>query len=106
MNDQAIDIEYLLSTLPSISTPEKGLLAALLERAILDLVGNDQREVEAAQEWIFDETADEDTRFSFSWVCNQLDIDHALFSSKIRCLPKRGKSRIAPWYRQELSSVA
>ena len=80
-------------------TPERNLLMAVVERAILDLVGNDEREVEAAREWIFDEDSDSGRyNFSFSWICHQLDLDHEKILEKIRLMPKRGSRRVAPWY--------
>ncbi|MCB0310812.1 MAG: hypothetical protein KDD42_06240, partial [Bdellovibrionales bacterium] len=36
-------------------TPERNLLMAILERAILDFVGNDQKEAEEAEIWLFDD---------------------------------------------------
>ena len=34
-------------------TPERNLLLAILERAILDFVGNNEKEVSLAEDWIF-----------------------------------------------------
>lgn len=81
-------------------TPERRLLLALLERAILDFVGNDEREVEDAERWIFedlDNTLPYD-QFSFGWVCQQLDLQVAKTAETIRNMPKRGDRKIAPWY--------
>ncbi|MCB0331232.1 MAG: hypothetical protein KDD70_16295 [Bdellovibrionales bacterium] len=96
-------------------TPERNLLMAILERAILDFVGNDQKEVGQAEEWLFedDKSANEDevidaadfdsasygyTPFSFSWVCQQLDLDRSFVAETIKAMPKRGHRRVAPWY--------
>lgn len=80
-------------------TPERRLLAAILERAILDYVGNDEKEMLEAEEWIFSEvdshTAGE---FSFPWLCRELDLDVKFIADKIKAMPKRGSHRIAPWY--------
>ena len=84
------------------STPERRLLAALLERAILDYVGNDLAEVEAAEEWLFDwqnEEADAPmSDFSFRWICHYLDLNPAKVAAFIKAMPKRGSHRVAPWY--------
>ena len=80
-------------------TPERNLLMAILERAILDYVGNDQKELEQATQWIFSDLDDEQaTEFSFPWVCQQLDLDTANIANMIKAMPKRGSNRVAPWY--------
>jgi hypothetical protein len=104
----AIDNDaFNLFEIPNLTgTPERRLLLAILERAVLDYVGNDPREAVEAEEWIF---KDSDYRpehaggharseFSFSWVCDHLDLDRQKIASKIREMPKRGKNRIAPWH--------
>lgn len=103
-------------------TPERNLLMAVLERAILDYVGNDEREIADAEEWLFDdiearnldkisqnegETHDYQKNssespllspFTFDWVCQQLDLDSKFVSNTIKAMPKRGNKRVAPWY--------
>lgn len=80
-------------------SPERMLLLAVLERAILDYVGNDQKEALAAQEWIFGEPIlDRAEPFSFPWICRELDLIPHAVSEMIRAMPKRGNNRIAPWY--------
>ena len=81
-------------------TPERNLLLAILERAILDFVGNDQKEMKLAENWIFgDEGEDENSEeFSFPWICHHLDLDRVKISEIIRSMPKRGSHRVAPWY--------
>ena len=80
-------------------TPERNLLMAILERAIRDYVGNCQDEVEAAQDWIFEENLNRPYRaFSFSWICQQLDLDPRKIAKTISEMPKRGEHRTAPWY--------
>ena len=80
-------------------TPERNLILAILERAILDFVGNDEKEARLAEDWIFGhlktETPEE---FSFAWICHHLDLDKGKISGIIRAMPKRGDRRIAPWY--------
>lgn len=90
-------------------TPERRLILAILERAILDYVGNDTKEVLASQEWMFgdDDNDDDDDdivpQFSFEWVCQQLDLDVEDIREKIKAMPKRGESRLAPWYLTKVS---
>ena len=80
-------------------TPERRLLLAILERAILDYVGNDQREVEEAEIWLFgDLEAPSRAMFSFPWICDQLDLDIPKIAEKIRSMPRRGDRKVAPWY--------
>ena len=86
-------------------SPERMLLLAMLERAILDFVGNDRKEALAAEEWIF---SDEDSPlaepFSFAWVCKELDLSPSSVAQMIKAMPKRGSQRIAPWYFTRKSS--
>lgn len=88
-------------------TPERRLLLAILERAILDYVGNDQREMEEAEEWLFSERdTPRNEAFSFPWVCHELDLDVGHIAEQIRLMPKRGSSRIAPWYIRDAQKAA
>jgi hypothetical protein len=80
-------------------SPERRLLLAILERAILDYVGNDVREIAEAQEWLFDEEASSGrSNFSFKWICEQLDLDYSSIADKIKAMPRRGNRKVAPWY--------
>ncbi len=93
------ECDDLLSQPNMTGSPERRLLLAILERAILDFVGNDQRELEQAEQWLF--AAERENRhehFSFEWVCEQLDLDSHRISSKIRARPRRGNRKVAPWY--------
>ncbi len=80
-------------------TPERRLLLAILERAILDYVGNDHREIQEAEEWLFGESATEkNVQFSFGWLCEQLDLDPIKIAGHIKSMPRRGNRKVAPWY--------
>ena len=88
-------------------TPERNLLLAVLERAILDYVGNDQKERERAADWLFvsendenDEDEDEDHKesYSYAWICEQLSLCPIGVKKFIKSLPKRGERKVAPWY--------
>ena len=101
----------------SLSLPEKKLLLAILERSILDYIGNDKKEAIEAGNWIFqqveqppeddiskfgrfhnNEILREDYVFSFEGVCLQLDLDPSKIREIIRGMPKRGEKRVAPWF--------
>jgi hypothetical protein len=88
-------------------SPERRLLLAILERAILDYVGNDPREVEEAHNWLFEETVTpQRSFFSFGWVCEQLDLDARQIAEKIRAMPRRGTRKVAPWYFSRSTELA
>ncbi|MCB0340368.1 MAG: hypothetical protein KDD53_12225 [Bdellovibrionales bacterium] len=91
---------YNLFEFPNLTgTPERNLLLAVLERAILDFVGNDAKESESAATWLFDESDEDDSeQFTFPWICNQLGLDKKGTIFYISNLPKRGNRRVAPWY--------
>jgi len=94
--------------LPNMTgTPERRLLLAILERAILDFVGNEPKEVEEAERWLFGEPDQESSsQFSFAWVCEQLDLDTSKIAGKIRSMPRRGNRKVAPWYFQKTAASA
>jgi hypothetical protein len=100
LSDGEGDFSELFGAPNMTGTPERRLLLAILERAILDYVGNEPREVEEAREWIFEPSRSEGGRlqFSFMWLCEQLDLDHRYIALQIKAMPRRGKSKIAPWY--------
>ena len=89
-------------------TPERRLLLAILERALLDLVGNDERESLESEDWLFSDMAPSHPYepFSFPWICEQLDLNMKKTLRKIRKMPKRGSSRLAPWYLTKPKAVA
>lgn len=106
MNDSAMllaapgEEEFELLNVPNhTGTPERRLILAVLERAILDFVGNDIRESSEAEQWLTESHVDGTApEFSFEWVCQQLDLDLDSIRDVILRMPKRGKHRIAPWY--------
>ena len=80
-------------------TSERNLLMAILERAIIDYVGNSRKEANDAEEWMFGEGSDSlYIDFSFAWVCHQLDLDPQHIAKLVLAMPKRGENRLAPWY--------
>lgn len=91
------DDEFNLFDAPNMTgTPERRLILAVLERAILDYVGNDTKEVSEAEQWFSDKEST--FEFSFGWVCQQLDLDAPRIANIVQQMPKRGTNRIAPWY--------
>ena len=79
-------------------SPERNMLMAILERAILDFVGNDPQQIELAKDWIFDDCQYPYKRWSFPWLCEQLDLEPERIAAAVKAMPKRGKRKIAPWY--------
>lgn len=101
------DFNSLFGAPNQTGSPERRLLLAILERAILDYVGNDAREVAEAHEWLFDEDAiPARAQFSFKWICEQLDLDHKSIAEKIRAMPRRGSRKVAPWYFTKTQAAA
>jgi len=97
-----MDASELFAVPSEKGSPERNLLMAVLERAILDFVGNDQKEIDSVEEWIFSEgSLEADNEFSFAWICEQLDLDAPQVSELIKNMPKRGNRRVAPWYFKE-----
>jgi hypothetical protein len=93
------DAATLFDTPNMTGTPERRLLLAVLERAVLDYVGNDEREMEAAEAWLFEDLNNQQSgEFSFTWICRELDLDVKRIAQKITEMPKRGSRRVAPWY--------
>jgi hypothetical protein len=92
------DAHTLFDLPESTGTPERRLLLAILERALLDYVGNDAEQVQAATEWLFSVESTVNDDFTFPWICQQLDLDIIGTRGLIKAMPKRGKHRIAPWY--------
>jgi hypothetical protein len=84
-----------------VNTPEGKLMLAMLERAILDYVGNDAKERDEANNWLFDwseSDIDDPHEFSFPWVCDYLGLDPSRIAATVKVMPKRGENRVAPWY--------
>ena len=98
------DAATLFDTPNMTGTPERRLLLAIIERAVLDYVGNDERETESAEAWLFGDLDNPNSdnplsgEFSFAWICRELDLDIQKIARKISEMPKRGARRVAPWY--------
>ena len=95
-----IDAFNLMPVINLTGSPERNLLMAIVERAILDLVGNNALEESRAKEWLYGDLEEPGPHgeFSFPWICEELDLDIEETVGKIRQMPKRGNRRVAPWY--------
>jgi len=78
-------------------TPEKNLLVAMLERALLDFLGNQKLESEDATEWLFYDD-DIDQQCSFSWVCLQLDLAPTEVRRNIHRMKRLGETSAGRWW--------
>lgn len=86
-------------------TPERNLLMAMMERAILDFVGNQEQEIEDAREWLFEDQEQIHRSWSFEWICEQLGLNQGKVLDTIKKMPKRGDNRTAPWYWSNYGSL-
>jgi len=79
---------------------------SVLERAILDYTGNDPELSGDARSWLFDNNIEEQEteEFSFPWLCQQLDLNVAKVLTKIKLMPRRGNSHVAPWYMPKVAT--
>jgi hypothetical protein len=100
------DFDHVFGAPNPTGSPERRLLLAILERAILDYVGNDVREVQEAEEWLFNNLETSRNQFSFTWICEQLDLDTSKIIHKIRSMPRRGNRKVAPWYFSKEAATA
>ena len=98
LSDIDRDFDHVFGAPNHTGSPERRLLLAILERAILDYVGNDPREIHEAEEWLFGNLDASRNQFSFHWICEQLDLDTSKIVKKIRSMPRRGNRKVAPWY--------
>ncbi|MCB0335547.1 MAG: hypothetical protein KDD62_04555 [Bdellovibrionales bacterium] len=101
-----VDADAIYEEPNSTGSPERNLLMAILERALLDFVGNEKKQVNAAQEWIFGDSSNDDDGeyFSFDFICEALDLDREHVAQIAKQMPKRGNRKVAPWYFQKWES--
>ena len=67
--------------------PEKDLLMAILDRAVLDFHSGNLALKKAARDWIFEGCANDDGQyFSFLWVCSHLDLEPSEVQRSIKGL--------------------
>ena len=60
--------------IPGQHSPEKRLLAAVLQRAITDLVGGQGDVKDSARSWLLEEDC-ADAPLTFGFICEALDLD-------------------------------
>lgn len=77
----------------SWATPERDLLVAVLQRAILDYVGSGEVLRSEAGEWLFD---DAEHAFSFPWVCGHLGLEPEAVRVNLGRLSEGAKKDAAP----------
>ena len=77
--------------------PERNLLVAMIERALLDYFGNQALDRTEAATWLFSEAQPEEP-FSFHWVCGQLDLDPVDVATHLRKIKPRGDLRPQQWW--------
>lgn len=70
---------------PKPLVPERELLIATLDRAVLDYYSNNQELKDLAAEWLFDDTESSHI-FSFNWICDHLGIEPWSVRRRIRHL--------------------
>ncbi|MCC6219910.1 MAG: hypothetical protein IT291_01575 [Deltaproteobacteria bacterium] len=82
------------------STPERNLLVAMVQRALLDYFGTCFLEKKNATEWLFAEqepTETENQVFSFSWICDQLDLEQEQVLSQISKMKPTDEAAAHKW---------
>lgn len=88
------------------STPERKLLVAMIERAILDYFGNQAVERSEAANWLFSgEAANEDDPFSFVWVCGQLDLNCGHIATQLKTMDPKVHRRPQQWWKMRRSKL-
>lgn len=82
------DQDKIQNSLVLRSSPERKLLGAVLERAIRDYVGQDDNQAKQARAWIFEQHIDPmvHDEFSFSWICEQLELNQRLVAAQLKKL--------------------
>ena len=85
-------------------TPERELLIAVLDRAVLDYCGREGELHERAKEWIFG-IQEEDNLFSFDSICHYLSINPSALRKRVKSLviPKN-VSQAHRWLRRKVQS--
>lgn len=103
MADVSIFSTSLLSSSQSY-TPERELLIATLDRAVLDFHGNNQEDLKDAQDWLFNELDSGDI-FSFNWICEHLGVNPGAVRIRILNLDiPRTVSQAHRWLRNKVQS--
>jgi hypothetical protein len=84
--------------------PERELLVATLDRAVLDYYGSNQEISEEAADWLFENTESERV-FSFNWVCEHLGIEAEEVRNRVgRLTFPKNVSQAHRWLRSKVQS--
>jgi hypothetical protein len=85
-------------------TPERELLIAILDRAVLDFCGREGELHERARDWLFGET-DPENLFSFEAICEHLGINTSALRKRVLeiNIPKH-VSQAHRWLRSKVQS--
>ena len=84
--------------------PERELLVATLDRAVLDYYGTDLLLRAEAEDWLFGES-DPTEGFSFEWICDHLHLTSTALRKRILrlCIPAN-VSQAHRWIRTKVQS--
>jgi hypothetical protein len=89
---------------PKPIIPERELLIATLDRAVLDYYGTNRDVREEAEIWLFGDS-DPSEAFSFSWVCDHLGLEPGGLQRRIgRLSIPRNVSQAHRWLRSKVQS--
>lgn len=97
-----VSTKEFLSSRPLL--PERELLVATLDRAVLDYYGSNEEIREEAGEWLFGQL--EATQiFSFNWICEHLGLEAKEVRSQIQQLTfPKSVSQAHRWLRNKVQS--
>ncbi len=85
-------------------TPERELLIAILDRAVLDYSGREGELHQKAKEWIFG-VQDLDNLFSYNSICEHLGINPEALRQRIRNLDiPKNVSQAHRWLRKKVQT--
>lgn len=87
--------------------PERELLVATLDRAVLDYYGTNGEISTEAYDWIFsdEEPAQENEVFSFRWICDHLGVEPGEVRQRINNLSfPKSVSQAHRWLRSKVQS--
>ncbi len=86
-------------------TPERELLIAVLDRAVLDYCGREGELHEKAKEWLFGKDEGDDL-FSFGSICHYLSIDPSALRNRINTLDiPKNVSQAHRWLRKKVQTT-
>lgn len=75
----AINDEVMIPSRPK--SPERNLMVAIIERAVIDLRGHQEYYALAARRWFESSSL---TEFSYQWICQALELDAEALYAVVR----------------------